>query len=425
MTGRKTDMSRLVSDQAVGRMKKRRAAERRFRLYGRACILFSILALGWLLLSVFSTGISAFSQHWVKLDLRASAVEIDGQSDRQRLIQALAERFEIEEETEQRRDLLSLFSATVATEQFRSQSETSASVIRLSVPVSSYADQYFKGRVDADAPEAQRVLSDQQIVWLEAMEEEGVISRRFNLGLFINADSRSPEHAGLATAILGSVMIVLISGIIAIPVGIGAAIYLDSFAPRSGWAGHLTRALEVNINNLAAVPAIVFGLLGLAIFINLFGLARSIPLVGGLVMALRMFPTIVIASRSALQAVPESLTDSALSLGASRIQAVFNHKVPMATPSMLTGAIIGMAQALGETAPLLMIGMVAFVTTVPETPMDPATALPVQIFLWSGSAEAAWAEVSSAAIMVLLLVLIMINGLAVIVRERLQRQRKI
>lgn len=414
----------LFSEEAMGRMKQRRASERRFRLYGRACILFSILALGWLLFSVFSTGLSAFSKHWVALELSAPTAESTGQSDRQRLIIALAERFELGEDSDERRDLLSLFSATVATEQFRAQAELDET-IQLSVPVSSDADRFFKGRIDLSSPEAQRALTDQQIGWLNEMKEEGVISRRFNAGLFTNADSRSPEHAGLATAIFGSVMIVLISGIIAIPVGIGAAIYLDSFAPRTGWAGHLTRTLEVNINNLAAVPAIVFGLLGLAIFINLFGLARSIPLVGGLVMALRMFPTIVIASRSALQAVPESLTDSALSLGASRIQAVFNHKVPMATPSMLTGAIIGMAQALGETAPLLIIGMVAFVTTVPETPLDPATALPVQIFLWSGSAEAAWAEVSSAAIIVLLMVLIMINGLAVIIRERLQRQRKI
>ena len=425
MSGDRRQMAQLVSDEAMGRMKQRRASERRFRLYGRACILFSILALGWLLLSVFSTGISAFSKHWVKLELPAQTAQIGMESNRQRLTRALAERFNVEGGAEQRGDLLALFSATVATEQFRAQSESPDDLIRLFVPVSSDADQFFKGRIDATTPETQRILTDQQIEWLRQMDEEGIISRRFNAGLFSNADSRSPEHAGLATAILGSVMIVLISGVIAIPVGIGAAIYLDSFAPRTGWAGYLTRALEVNINNLAAVPAIVFGLLGLAIFINLFGLARSIPLVGGLVMALRMFPTVVIASRSALQAVPDSLTDSALSLGASQIQAVFNHKVPMATPSMLTGAIIGMAQALGETAPLLMIGMVAFVTTIPESPMEPATALPVQIFLWSGSAEAAWADVSSAAIIVLLLVLIMINGLAVIVRERLQRQRKI
>jgi phosphate transport system permease protein len=220
-------------------------------------------------------------------------------------------------------------------------------------------------------------------------------------------------------------MVVLIAGGLALPIGIGAAIYLDGFAPQTGWGGRLTRLLEVNINNLAAVPPIVFGLLGLAVFINFFGLSRSIPLVGGLVLALRMFPTIVIASRAALQSVPESLTDSALSLGASRMQAIFNHRVPLATPGILTGSIIGMAQALGETAPLLMIGMVAFVTSVPASPTDPATALPVQIFLWSGSAEAAWAERTSAAIIVLLVILMLINGVAILLRERLQRRRKL
>ncbi|MEL6688436.1 MAG: DUF3333 domain-containing protein [Pseudomonadota bacterium] len=415
----------IASERAMARMKRRRSAERRFRIYGQACILFSILALGWLLASVLSTGLSAFTQHWVRVDLPVISANSGMESDRKRLTDALAERFDVGDGLDARRDLLSLVSATVATEQYRAQANGSQTSVQLSVPVSAPSNQFFKGRVDQSIPEAQRALTDQQIAWLETMNSEGLISRQFNFGLFTNADSRSPEHAGIATAIFGSVMIVLISGAIAIPLGIGAAIYLDSFAPRTGWAGHLTRALEVNINNLAAIPSIIFGLLGLAIFINLVGLARSIPLVGGLVMALHMFPTIVIASRSALQAVPESLTDSALSLGASRIQAVFNHKVPVATPAMLTGAIIGMAQALGGTAPLLMIGMVAFVTTVPETPMDPATALPVQIFLWSGSSDTAWAEIASAAIIVLLIVLMLINGLAVIVRERLQRHRKI
>ncbi|MGB6230730.1 MAG: PstA family ABC transporter permease, partial [Litorimonas sp.] len=266
-------------------------------------------------------------------------------------------------------------------------------------------------------------LSVRQVEWLDQWRDDGRVRRSFNTALFVNPDSRDPERAGLATALVGSVLIVLVSGFLALPVGVGAAIYLDSFAPRTGWRGRLTRALEVNINNLAAVPTIVFGLLGLAVFINLIGLQRSIPLVAGLVLALRMFPTVVISTQAALRSVPEDLTDSALSLGASRMQAVFNHRVPLAAPGMLTGSIIGMAQALGETAPLLMIGMVAFVTTAPGGPLDPASALPVQIFLWSGEAGAAWTERASAAIIVLLAILLLINAAAILLRERLQRRR--
>ena len=410
----------IGTPQQVASMKRRRATERRFRVYGRACVAFSILALSWLLLSVLNTGLSGFNHHWVDLELQAPSNAQSGLTERQSFIDVLSESYP--EASDDPQAILPLISDTAAIEAFREQTSASPNALSISVPVSPKSDQFLKGHLNVNEDAFERVLTTTQIKWLEDRRAEGNISRRFNSGLFVNPDSRDAERAGLATAIFGSVMIVLISGLVAIPVGVGAAIYLDSFAPQTGWAGKLTRFLEVNINNLAAVPAIVFGLLGLAIFINLFGLARSIPLVGGLVMALRMFPTIVIASRSALQAVPESLTDSALSLGASRIQAVFNHKVPVAAPAMLTGAIIGMAQALGETAPLLMIGMVAFVTTVPETPLDPATALPVQIFLWSGSADLAWAEIASAAIIILLCVLMLINGVAVIVRERLQRK---
>jgi phosphate transport system permease protein len=296
--------------------------------------------------------------------------------------------------------------------------------VTLRIPASDLTDQFLKGHIDRGLAPSQRPVTDRQIEWIDQLVETSRVERRFNRALFLNPDSRDPERAGLASAIFGSVMILIIASALALPVGVGAAIYLDSFAPKTGWGGRMISLVEVNINNLAAVPSIVFGLLGLAVFINFFGLSRSIPLVGGLVLALRMFPTIVIASRAALQAIPDSLTDSALSLGASRMQAVFNHKVPLAAPGILTGSIIGMAQALGETAPLLMIGMVAFVTAVPASPMDPATALPVQIFLWSGSAEVAWAERTSAAIIALLVVLMLINGLAIMLRERLQRKRR-
>lgn len=424
-----TQTSTFATPHVAARMRKRRAAERRFRAYGRAAVAFSMTALAWLLISIVSTGASAFTQHWVTLDLTVAVQETEAPNDRRRLSEAMAQFFQATPDVSTRRELLQIISASAATADLRAgvngRDSRAGDPVQLRVPASALMDQYLKGHIDPSLPEDQRKITDRQVDWIARLDAQGRVTRQFNLGLFANPDSRDPERAGLASAIFGSVMIVLIASALALPVGVGAAIYLDSFAPQTGWGGRLTRLLEVNINNLAAVPSIVFGLLGLAVFINFFGLQRSIPLVGGLVLALRMFPTIVIASRGALGVVPISLTDSALSLGASRMQAVFNHRVPLAAPGMLTGSIIGMAQALGETAPLLMIGMVAFVTAVPGSPMDPATALPVQIFLWSGSAEAAWAERTSAAIITLLIVLMIINGVAIILRERLQRRRKL
>lgn len=422
-----TQMSTLATPRVAAQMRKRRAAERRFRAYGRAAVGFSMAALAWLLISIVSTGASAFTQHWVTLDLDVAPQDAEVPNDRRRLSDAMARFFDVPADAQTRRELLQIVSASAATADLRTGDfdRPDGGLVQLSVPASDLMDQYLKGHIDPALPEDQRKITDRQIDWIARLDSQGRVSRQFNRGLFANPDSRDPERAGLASAIFGSAMIVLIASALALPVGVGAAIYLDSFAPQTGWGGRLTRFVEVNINNLAAVPSIVFGLLGLAVFINFFGLQRSIPLVGGLVLALRMFPTIVIASRAALGVVPAALTDSALSLGASRMQAVFNHRVPLAAPGMLTGSIIGMAQALGETAPLLMIGMVAFVTAVPSSPMDPATALPVQIFLWSGSAEAAWAERTSAAIITLLIVLMIINGVAITLRERLQRRRKL
>ncbi|GLQ21267.1 DUF3333 domain-containing protein [Algimonas porphyrae] len=413
------------------RLRRRRAAESRFRLYGRLSILIALAALGWLLLSIMMTGLSAFTQYWVTLDLEVTAPLADeDRNDRRVLADALASRLDAPRDDASRAELLQIISASAATRAIRSQfADNPATMdprtLSLRIPLSDLSDQFLKGHIDPALPRGERKITDRQIGWIDRLADEGRIAPRFNRALFVNPDSRDPERAGMATGIIGSVMILMIASALALPIGVGAAIYLDSFAPRTGWGGRLTRVVEVNINNLAAVPSIVFGLLGLAVFINVFGLARSIALVGGLVLALRMFPTIVIASRAALQSVPDGVTDAALSLGASKMQAVFGHKVQIAAPGILTGSIIGMAQALGETAPLLMIGMVAFVTEIPASPTDPATALPVQIFLWSGSAETAWAERTSAAVMALLVVLMIINGLAIVMRERLQRRRKL
>ena len=261
-------------------------------------------------------------------------------------------------------------------------------------------------------------LNEKQVAWVEVLREKGLVDHAFNSTFFTSGDSREPEQAGVAGAVMGSFYTLLVTLALSFPIGVAAAVYLEEFAPRN----RLSDLIEVNINNLAAVPSVVFGLLGLAVFINFFGLPRSVPLVGGLVLTLMTLPTIIIASRSALKAVPPSIREAALGLGASKTQMVFHHVLPLAMPGMLTGTIIGMAQALGETAPLLMIGMVAFIVDVPGGGLDSATALPVQIFLWADSPERAFTERTSAAILVLLAFLILMNLFAVWLRRRFERR---
>jgi phosphate transport system permease protein len=276
----------------------------------------------------------------------------------------------------------------------------------------------LKGNVSRTAPEDERRLSDQQIGWLSALEQRGGLDLRFNRSFFSNGDSRDPEQAGVRGALIGSLLTLLITLLLSFPIGVGAAVYLEEFAPRN----RLTDIIEVNINNLAAVPSIVFGLLGLAVFIGFFGLPRSAPLVGGFVLTLLTLPTIIIASRAALKAVPPSIREAALGMGASRLQMVGHHVLPLALPGMLTGAIIGMARALGESAPLLMIGMVAFIVEVPQGIVDPATALPVQVFLWSDLPERGFVERTSGAIIVLLLFLLVMNATAVWLRNKFEKR---
>ena len=261
-------------------------------------------------------------------------------------------------------------------------------------------------------------LSEQQIHWIEQLDKDEAIERRFNRVLFTSGDSREPELAGIRAAILGSFYALLVTFCLSFPIGIAAAIYLEEYAPKN----KLTDLIEININNLAAVPSIIFGLLGLAIFINFFGFPRSIPLVGGMVLTLMTLPTVIISSRAAIKAVPPSVREAAYGIGASKMQVVVHHVVPLAMPGMLTGTIIGMAQALGETAPLLMIGMVAFIVDIPGSITDPATVLPVQIYLWADSPERAFVEKTSAAIMVLLMFLITMNAVAIWARKRLERR---
>ncbi len=276
----------------------------------------------------------------------------------------------------------------------------------------------MKGQVAAATEEAERKVKDVQMRWLNTLREEGRTESRFNTTFFLAGDSREPELAGIKAALVGSLYTLLVTFCLAFPIGVMAAIYLEEFAPRN----RLTDLIEININNLAAVPSIVFGLLGLAVFINFFELPRSAPLVGGIVLALMTLPTIIITSRAAIQAVPPSIHEAALGVGASKLQTILHHVLPVAMPGILTGSIIGMAQALGETAPLLMIGMVAFIMEVPAGVTDPATVLPVQIFLWADSPERGFTEKTSAAIMVLMAFLIMMNAAAVYLRRRFERK---
>lgn len=273
-----------------------------------------------------------------------------------------------------------------------------------------------------DTPEARRRVGDNRIMWTRALTERGVIQSGFNSYLFLNADSREPELAGVRGAFYGSLLILAIIVLLSVPIGVFAAIYLEEFAPKN----RFTDLIEVNINNLAAVPSIVFGLLGLAVFINMFGMPRSAPVLGGFVLSLMTLPTIIIASRAALKAVPPSIREAALGVGASKTQTVFHHVLPLATPGILTGSIIGLSRALGETAPLLMIGMVAFINELPTLGpagfTEPATAMPVQIFLWYDAAERAFQARAAAAILILLALIIGFNALAIYLRRRFERR---
>ena len=290
--------------------------------------------------------------------------------------------------------------------------------IEMTVPVSDAYDQLHKGGIDRTTPEENRRLDDAQIALFDQLVDAGIVSKPVNWALLTNADSRFPELAGLKGALIGSAWALLVCFLISFPLGIGAAIYLEEFAPKN----RFSNLIEVNINNLAAVPSVVFGLLALSVFIGWFGLPRSAPLVGGMTLALMTMPTIIIATRAALKSVPPSIREAALGLGASPQQTVFGHVLPLAMPGILTGTIIGLAQALGETAPLLLIGMNAFITSAPDGPMSSATALPTQIFIWADSPERGFASRTSAAILVLLGFLITMNAIAIYLRNKFERK---
>ena len=411
---------------------RRRAAERRFRAYGLVSIVAGLSFLVMLFASIIGNAYTAFQQTYVAIDVHFDPSQLDpeGKLDAEGLAgadyssllkQALAEMFPEVTERQQKRALNGLLSSG-ATYVVRDRLLADRSLLgkteRLWLPTDDDVDMFVKGQMDRTGAESERRLKDFQIAWIDRLQAEGRIEKRFNSTFFSQGDSREPELAGIRGALMGSAFTLLVTLILSLPIGVATALYLEEFATHNRW----TDFIEVNINNLAAVPSIVFGLLGLAVFINFFGLPRSSPLVGGLVLSLMTLPVIIIAGRSALKSVPPSIREAAFGVGASHVQTVFHHVLPLALPGMLTGAIIGMARALGESAPLLMIGMVAFIVDVPGSTMDPATVLPVQIYLWADSPERGFVERTSAAILILLAFLIVMNGLAVYLRKRYERR---
>jgi phosphate transport system permease protein len=406
-------------------IRKRRRSEVWLRAAGLVSISLALGFLALMLTALTVTGYKAFTQTHVTIDVPISADNVDAGdifgSNWRRVMQATVANMFPDLDRDQLKDagaILSNGAQFLVRDAVVADPSLIGGTLTITVPVSDPFDQLNKGLVDRATPEANRRVTDAQIAAFDKLAAEGRVSSPFSWGLFTNADSRFPELAGLKGAFIGSAYLLLVCFAIALPVGIGAAIYLEEFAPKNRFSD----LIEVNINNLAAVPSVVFGLLALSVFLNWFGLTRGSPLVGGMTLALMSLPTIIIATRAALKAVPPSIREAALGIGASRQQVVFHHVLPLAMPGIMTGTIIAMAQAIGETAPLLLIGMNAFMTAAPATPFESATTLPTQIFIWADSPERGFVSRTSAAILVLLAILVMMNGLAIWLRRRFERR---
>jgi len=426
MNARGTGKQESTMDLVNKGLAKRYRRERRFRRLGLGAVVVSICFLGLLFGSIIMNGWSAFQQTEILLDIhfdeeqfnvdnlaaanygalvkssmRTLFPEVKGRSDKRKLYK-----------------LVSSGGAFILQNMVMRDTGIIGSSQKIWLPADDEVDMFLKGYISRDVAETDRRLNDKQIEWIDQLVTAGRLEKKFNTTFFTAGDSREPELAGIRGAVTGSLFTLAVTLLLSFPIGVATAVYLEEFAPRNRW----TDLIEVNINNLAAVPSIVFGLLGLAVFLNVFGMPRSAPLVGGLVLSLMTLPTIIIASRASLKSVPPSIREAALGVGASKMQAITHHILPLAMPGMMTGTIIGMAQALGETAPLLMIGMVAFIVDVPGGLTDPSTVLPVQIYLWADSPERAFVERTSAAIMVLLAFLISMNAIAVFLRRKFERR---
>lgn len=421
----------------TSRLIKRYRAEKRFRLYGLLAIFISLFFLFILVFSIVIKGYTAFGQTMIRLPIYFDEQVIDPEKarfkDKNILIEAnynkviynsLAKLLSVNanepQVKKQLKELYSNSSPFVLEKKVVADPSLIGKTQLVEFLASADIDMVNKGKIDLSVAEDDRKVSNKVIDWVNQLKKNKLLYKSFNKGLFLNSASSNPEKAGLATAFIGSLYMMLIVLAAALPVGVAASVYLEEYAPRNKF----TDFIEININNLAAVPSIVFGLLGLSIFINVFGLPRSSSLVAGLVLALTSLPTIIITTRSALRSVPNSIKAGAMALGASKTQAIFHHVLPLATPGVLTGTIISIAQVMGQTAPLLLIGMVAFVANYPVTPLDPATVLPVQIYIWSGEMHRAYVERTSAAIIILLIFLMCMNILAIILRSKFEKKGK-
>ena len=413
-------------------LKKRYRKEKRFQLYGLAAITLALAFLFIFMFEIFSRGYSAFQKTWLVVEINYDT-ELFGAKNKNPTLEEIQKldfydfavnsilNLDPNVPRAKRRDVIKMFAFTYEEEiknYLLDNQDVLGKKVKVRLTASDDLDQVFKENYPRDIPEDRRRVNDYQLSLFDKMDARGDVVSNFNFSFFTNADSREAELAGIASSLVGSIFSILVCLAFSFPIAVSAGIYLEEFAPKN-W---FTDFLEVNINNLAAVPSIVFGLLGLGVLLAVFDLPRSTPLVGGITLALMTLPTIIIASRASLKAVPPSIKEAALAMGASRMQTTFHHTVPLSMPGTLSGTIIGLAQALGETAPLILIGMVAFINTVPGTPVDPAASLPVQIYIWSESAERGFVEKVSACIMVLMAFLIAMNLTAQIIRFKLEKK---
>ncbi len=428
-------------------LKSRKRKEIGFRMMGVTAISIAVLLVGILFASILSRGLPAFWQTQIDLEITfdpeviqielppvrsAFATPAEYQNARNNwvnelifvdfnglLLNGIANH--IPEAAQNETAALALITSGeffALRDMLAANPDIVGQTVRLSLLTDANVDVWLKGNIDRSLPDDRQQLMPETRAWADQLFEQGVIKNRFSTALFMNPDSRSSlASAGLAGAFVGSLFMMMIVILLAVPIGVATAIYLEEFAPKN----RITDLIEVNINNLAAVPSIVFGILGAAVFILWFKLPMSAPVVGGLVLSLMTLPTVIIATRSTLKAIPPSIREGAMALGASKVQAITGHVLPLAIPGILTASILGVAQALGETAPLLLIGMSAFVAQIPQSPFDQSTALPVQIFLWQGNELRNFFEGrTSAAIIVLLALMLSLNSLAIWLRKKFE-----
>ncbi len=410
---------------------KRRSKDNRLKLYGRIAIGLAVCFLLFLFYSIFTKGYPGFFQYYVTLDINFDRDRIDPQGDLSDNSLFDGEASKIVNESlfsiiepkgrkakKQAKKIVSSGKDVRIAKMVKNNPSLFGTITKVKFALDDDIDSYLRGYIKRETPESERRISDKVIGFVDKLNQDGRITYEFSDYILKGSASGNPEMAGIKGAFIGSMLTLSVCLLISFPLGVATAVYLEEIAKKN----RITEFIEVNINNLAAVPSVVFGIMGLAIFISIFGMPRSIPLVGGMVLALMTLPTIIISSRAAIRAVPPSVRDAAYGIGASKLQVIFHHVIPLAMPGMLTGTIIGMAQALGETAPLLMIGMVAFIVDIPNSVMDPGTVLPVQIFMWADFAERMFIQKTSAAIIVLLGFLISMNALAVYLRKKLERR---